>query len=291
MGDDSRERTRDLAVAGHVNVDRRLRIPRFPGPDRTVPVSSVRNELGGTAANLALVAARHGVSVGLLSRVGDGFPEEHRRQLERAGIDLGGLRRVRGRSTPTCYILEDSQGAQRTLIDQGPMAEAGPYPVPRRWLRRYSWLHVSTGPPAFQLRLAEFARRDGLRVAADPAQEIFYRWTPSGLRRLLSLSEILFGNRAEIAHAALLTGRSGASDLTELVPSVIRTEGSNGASAFTRVGTVHAPGKGPRSVRSIVGAGDAFRGGFYAAYFSGEILARALAAGNRTAANWIEGRR
>jgi len=274
-----------------VNVDRTLGIPRFPGPDRTVPITSARVELGGTAANLARVAARHGVSVGLVSRVGDGFLPEHRRLLEDAGIDLGGVRSVPGRPTPTCYILEDARGAQRTLIDQGPMSEAGRLTVDRRWLNRYAWLHIGTGPPELQLRLAALARRLGLRIAADPAQEIFYRWSAFALRRLLGLSELLFGNRAEIARAMALTHRSTVAELTELVPCVVRTEGSGGATAFSRVGSVHAGGQRPSTFRSIVGAGDAFRGGFYGAFFSGATLARALAAGNRAAVRWIEGRR
>ncbi len=78
--------TRDLAVSGHVNIDRFLRVRRFPGLDRTEPVASSRVELGGTAANIALVAAERGVRVGLLSRIGDGFPEAFLRRLKRAGV-------------------------------------------------------------------------------------------------------------------------------------------------------------------------------------------------------------
>jgi cytidine kinase len=282
---------RDLAVSGHVNVDRFLRVERFPTVDRTVPVSDSRAELGGTAANLAFVAVRHGVKVGLLSRVGEGFPEPFRRRFERAGIDLGGLRTVRGRSTPTCYIVEDAGGSQRTLIDQGPMSDARGAPIPRSWLRRHSWVHVGTGPPEFQVRLAETARADGMRVAADPAQEIFYRWTAGPFRRLLRCSEILFGNRAEIARAARLAGGTNIEELLRAVPLVVRTEGGEGASAFSRVGREHVPAGRPSRVRSLVGAGDAFRGGFYGSFFAGGPVGECLAAGVRSSTRWIEGRR
>jgi len=276
-------------VAGHINVDRMLRIPRFPGPDRTVAIASSSVELGGTAANLARVAAQGGASVGLLSRLGDGFPSEFRTRLKREGIDLGGVRTIRGRLTPTCYVVEDAHGAQRTLIDQGPMEVGGSFAVPRAWLRRYAWLHVSTGPPDFQLRLAEVARADGLRVAADPAQEIFYRWSAPQVRRLLGWSEILFGNGPEIERAREMAGRGSVRALTEIVPCVIRTEGAHGVTVFSRTGVSHFPAPRPASVRSFVGAGDAFRGGFYAAFFSGEPLDRSVVAGQRAAGRWIEG--
>jgi sugar/nucleoside kinase (ribokinase family) len=282
---------RDLAVAGHVNIDRMLRVRQFPGPDRTVGITSSSVELGGTATNLARVAARGGVAVGLLSRLGDGFPPEFRGLLERSGIDLGGVRTVRGRSTPTCFVVVDDRGAQRTLIDQGPMEHAGTAAVPRTWLRRYAWLHIGTGPPDFQLRLAEVARAEGLRVAADPAQEIFYRWNPRQLLRLLEMSEILFGNRQEIEQARRMTGTPNVPRLTEIVPCVVRTEGARGVTLFSRTGASHAPAERPRSLRSLVGAGDAFRGGFYAAFFAGEPLAACVGAGQRAACRWVEGAR
>ena len=282
---------RDLAVSGHVNVDRFLHVVRFPAADRTVPVTGTRTELGGTAANLARVAAARGVRVGIAARIGDDFPSEFHRLLSSAGVDLRELRRVAGRSTPTCFTLEDRSGEQRTLIDQGPMGD-GPGPRPTRaWLRRYAWLHLGTGPPALQLELAGTARALGLRVAADPAQEIFYRWRPAEFRSLLHSAEILFGNTAEIDRAIDLAGVASPRALLERVPLIVRTEGGRGATAFTRVGPEHVPATRPRRVRSIVGAGDAFRGGFYGAFFRGAPLRRCLVDGGRAASAWIEGKR
>ena len=285
------ERTRDLLVAGHVNVDRRLAIESFPGPDRTVPASAARPELGGTGCNLARVAAGAGVRTGLFARIGDGFPAEFLARIGRAGIDRRGIRTIRGISTPTCFILEDRAGRQRTLIDQGAMGDDVREPNPPAWLREYAWLHVGTGPPAAQLRLARRAREGGLRVAADPAQEIFYRWSPPRLRELLRMSELLFGNRAEIDRALELAEVTSIDRLLELVPCIVRTEGAAGASVFSRAGRLRVPTSVRRRSGSFVGAGDAFRGGFYAAFLSGAPMAQALRAGHRAAARWIAGRR
>jgi cytidine kinase len=291
MAERSGGSARDLAVNGHVNVDIFLRVGRFPGADRTEPVTATRTELGGTATTVALVAARSGLRVGLLSRIGEGFPAPFRRRLETAGIDLGGLQQVHGRSTPVCYVVEDPRGGQRTLIDQGPMDDPRGPPIPRGWLRRYAWVHVGTGPPAYQIRLAETARAEGRRVAVDPAQEIFYRWSARPFRRLLRSAEILFGNAAEITRACRLAGVSEARGLLAAVPLVVRTEGRSGASAFSRAGREHVGAVRPAAVRSLVGAGDAFRGGFYASYLAGDPMRRCLASGGRSATRWIAGGR
>lgn len=281
-------RPRELLVSGHVNVDRFLRVRSFPPTDRTVPLVESRAELGGTAANLALVAASFGVATGIVARIGDSFPSEFLDRLRRAKVDVRALTRVRGVPTPTCYIVEEVRGGQRTLIDQGAEAHTAHAPIPRRLLREYSWLHVTTGDPEFQLRLSRAAVGAGLRVAFDPAQEIHYRWDRRRFRELLSNAEILFGNRAELVRAAELVGAASPRDLVRYVPLIVGTEGRRGASAFGRSARVHVPARRPRKRRRLVGAGDAFRGGFYAAWFEGEPLERCLGAGVRSAAKWIE---
>jgi nucleoside kinase len=282
------DRPYELLVAGHINVDRFLTVRTFPSSDRTVPVVENRIRLGGTATNLALVATRLGVRSGLVSRIGPDFPPEFRDRLERSHIDLRSVLTVPRASTPTCYIVEDRHGRQRTLIDQGPMGSSPGPLVPPSVISEFSWLHLTTGPPDHHLALARLARRHGLRVTADPAQEIHYRWDSRRFRRLLQLSEILFGNRSEIARAVELAGVRGTTGLVERVPLVVRTEGPGGSTAFTHRARLHVPATRPRRVVSIVGAGDAFRAGFYSGWFAGRPLAECLAAGGHAAARWVE---
>jgi sugar/nucleoside kinase (ribokinase family) len=290
-GDGIDERPRDLLVSGHVNVDRFLRVPEFPAGDRTVPVLAHRVELGGTAGNIARTAIRYGVATGLVSRVGDDFPPQFWQELDHARIDLRGVERIPGIATPTAYILEDRHGRQRTLMDQGPMGTTPRRFPARRWLREYSWLHLTTGDPRSQLHLLAEGRRSGLRATADPGQEVHYRWNAPMLRTLLAGSEVLIGNASEIATIARVAGAKNVRGLLERVPVIVRTEGRSGVSGFTRSGRYHAASRRPRKVRTVVGAGDAFRGGFYAAWFEGESFEDCLTAGTRSAAGWLEGRR
>ncbi|MGD0256463.1 MAG: PfkB family carbohydrate kinase [Thermoplasmata archaeon] len=292
MDDPLRNRPRDLLVAGHVNVDEFLRVDTFPVEDRTVPVSARRSELGGTATNLALTAARYGVACGLVARLGSGFPPAFLEKLREGRVDLRGVETLPRFTTPTCFIVEDRRKGQRTLIDQGAMSDDSP----RRfrvgpWVSEYSWLHLTTGPPAALLALQRTSRAAGLHTAADPGQETHYRWDRSRLERLVRGSEILWGNRSEIDRVLSLLHLREPEALLEHVPLVLRTEGSDGATAFSRAGTVHVRASRPRTVRTIVGAGDAFRGGFYAAWFAGQRMKECLTAGERAARRWMEGAR
>jgi len=285
------ERPRDLLVAGHLNVDRFLSVREFPAHDRTVPLTGNRAELGGTAANIAWVASRNGVRTGLIARVGEDFPSRFTEQLKRARIDLRLVETTAGRATPTCYIVEDSKGGQRMFMDQGPMEDAARPYARTSVLGDYSWLHLTTGPPSAHIALKEAARTRGVRVAIDPAQEIHYRWEAREFRRLAEGAEILFGNASEVTRAQELLGVRGPAELLERFPLIVRTEGARGATAFSRAGTFHASAPVPRRRRTVVGAGDAFRGGFYAAWFAGQPLEHTVRAGVRAAARWIEGYR
>lgn len=277
----------DLVVAGHTNIDRFLRVERLPERDRTVPLLSERAALGGTAATFARLTARSGVRVALVSRVGSDFPEQFVAELRRDGVDLNGLERVEDARSPACYILEDTNGGQVTLIHQGPMGDTDGAVIPEEVLGGAHWLHLTTGHPRYQLRLKEAARAHGVRVAVDPAQEVHYLWTRALLEELLDGAEMFFGNEAELARALQLLHLHSAEDLLDRVPLLVITRGARGARAVGRTGAVSVPAVRAGKVHSATGAGDAFRAGFYEGFFQGLPLLQVLQRGNRTAADWV----
>jgi sugar/nucleoside kinase (ribokinase family) len=278
----------DLLVVGHTNLDHFLHVPRLPEPDRTTPIALHETRLGGTAANIARAAAQWGVRTGLVSRVGPDFPAEFREVLEREGVDLRGFEVVPATASSACFIAEDGRGGQSTMIDQGPMRDGVPFRVPAALLAEAPWVHLTTGAPDYLQQVKSEVRRRGGRVAVDPAQEIHYRWTGPALEELLDGSEVFFGNSHEVDRATKLLGRKRWTDLVDLVPLVIRTDGRRGVDAISRTGQIHVAGERPRRISTVVGAGDAFRGGFYAGWIEGRPLLDTLRAGVRSARSWIE---
>ncbi|MGI0052822.1 MAG: PfkB family carbohydrate kinase [Thermoplasmata archaeon] len=281
----------DLLVSGHTNVDHLLTVEAMPAPDRTTPIRALRTVLGGTAATIARSSARSGVVTGLLSRVGEDFPAAFVAELRRDGVSLAGLERVPETRSPSCFIAEDGRGHQIAFMHQGPMGDLRGVTVPEELIGSARWLHLTTGDPAYQLRLARAARRLGVRVSADPAQEIHYRWSAPQFEELLRGSEILFGNEGEIGRALTLLRRRRSVELLDRVPAVVMTRGVKGAAAWTRAGRIEVPATPLRGAHPVTGAGDAFRGGFYGAFFRGEPLAETLRAGNRAAVDWMRPRR
>lgn len=276
---------RDLLVVGHLNLDHEMGVDELPGPDRTVPVRSRRVFLGGTAGNIARWAARTGLRVELASFVGEDLPDEFRALLRREKVGISGVRVRKGELTPACWIARDRAGEQVTLIDQGAMGSTAREPLPH--LDGVGWVHLTTGDPRYQLRLAREARRRHIPISFDPAQEIHYRWSPAGVREMLGHSSLLFANLHEAEAVAQAMGIRSPAELTEVVPVAVVTDGARGATAYTRRGEVHAPAVRVRRPAGVTGAGDAFRGAFYSGWLTGLTLERSLARGARAAASVV----
>lgn len=278
----------DLLVVGHINIDHELHVPHLPKDDQTVPVGRRRASLGGTASNIARWSSLLGLNVALAAFVGPDLPSSFEQRLRLDGVDIGAVTARRGEFTPACWIIEDGRGGQITVIDQGAMGSTGRESLPNKQLRSASWVHLATGDPVYQIRVAEEARRRGAKVACDPAQEIHYRWNRKDLQRLLQSCEIVFGNEEELGQMARLLGLAGAERLIEKVPLAIMTRASRGARAFARTEVAEVPAVPIKGIHRVTGAGDAFRGGFYRAWFTGEPLVDCLRWGTAAAAVAVE---
>ncbi|HET6398068.1 MAG TPA: carbohydrate kinase family protein [Candidatus Thermoplasmatota archaeon] len=269
-----------LAVCGHTNLDVLMRVKDLPQAGRSTPVLERTTARGGNGANIAIHAAGLGVPVRLWSRVGGDFPADWRADMERAGVDLRCLVVEPRTPTPTCYIFTDLLDRQAFAVDQGPMAAMGEHPPPEELLDgmpRGAWLHLATGDPLAYAHIADTAVRRGIRVALDPGQEMSFRYTLRELEGLLSFSDVLFVNEAELRVACEILGLTMAEDLLRFVDAVVVTRGAKGASLY-RVGAkaLHSNAFPVDRALDPTGAGDAFRSGWYAGLQAGASWEEAL---------------
>jgi len=254
-----------LGVFGHVVLDHILSVPRLPRPDTSVRVIDRSRYFGGTAGNIARIAARLGVPTAIASFVGEDFPEDYRRALERDRVDCTDLRVVRGTTTPSAWIFTAPGGKQTTVIDQGPMWGAHRQPVPEHTVRTSAIVHLGTGRPQSHRRVAALAAKLGKTIALDPSQEITYAYTRESFLPLLRRAHLFFGNEVEVATALRFARLREPKDLLRYVEQVVVTRGRRGSVVITQdEGTHRIPRVLPRRVVDVTGAGDGYRAGFYA---------------------------
>jgi sugar/nucleoside kinase (ribokinase family) len=245
------------------------RAQRLPGPDESTAFEGPVRALGGPAANIAVYAAALGAPVLLSSFVGEDFPPEFERQLRRRGVDTRHLVKVSGAPTPVCWIFTDASERQAAFINQGAAKSPAARRVPRAAVERAQIVHLATGEVLHHQRAAALARRLGKRVAFDPGQELSYAWTAGTFRKMLSRTDTLFLNEGECRQALAYLGLDRAPDLLKFVQELILTHGRRGSEYLSATVRVRVRAAKAKRVVNTTGAGDAFRGGYYAAHWRG----------------------
>lgn len=296
--------TRDLICIGRAAVD--LYGEQIGA--RLEDVQTFAKYLGGSPTNTAVGAARLGLSVGLVSRVGD----EHngrfvRETLQREGVDVSCLATDPQRLTALVFLgIKDSdtfpllfyrQNCADMALDEGDIDPA--YIASARALV-VSGTHLSQpGTRAACLKAMHAARIAGTRVVLDiDYRPVLWGLTAPGLgerryvasdavsgqlQAVLPLCDLVVGTEEEI-HIAGGSGDSAAAlrRVRETSPAlIVMKRGPMGCVAYPAAipaeldDGVTGPGF-PVEVFNVLGAGDAFMAGLLRGWVRGEPLADAL---------------
>lgn len=276
----------DVLAAGRLGVD------LYPLQDGKglADVDTFGKYLGGSAANVAVAAARHGHDVALLSRVGDDpFGRYLLRELDRLGVDnryVGVDPRLKTPLTFCEIFPPDDFPLYFYREPKAPDLEIEPSDLDVDAVRRARilWLTV-TGLSQEPSRATHFAALRARDRARHTILDLDYRpmfWADPAdasaqVAHALSHVTVAVGNREECEIAVGETEPQRAADalLERGVELAIVKQGPKGVLAKTRDETVEVP---PHFVEVVngLGAGDAFGGALIHGLLSGWHLERIL---------------
>lgn len=104
-----------IAVVGSTNIDLTFRVARLPRPGETVPGIALPRSFGGKGANQAVLAARLGATVAMISAIGDDAAGREAIENFRAqGVDATHVRAVPGPTGTAAIVVDDS--AENTIV-------------------------------------------------------------------------------------------------------------------------------------------------------------------------------
>lgn len=263
----------DLVTLGEIML--RLWVP---AGQRLEEAPSFGAGLGGTEANTAVAAARHGLRTAWISRLPDNpLGRRAARSMAGHGVDVSHVRWEAG-GKMGLYFLELSAGARpaSVIYDRAGSSAAGlrPDDVPREAVEGAKVVHLtgitlglSDSARRAALETADRARRAGAKVVVD----VNYRsrlWpverAAPAIRELCGMAEVAISTRedARDLFGAAGTARQAAAALREDlgVPAAIVTNGAEGAAWAGSYGRGERGGHQTPTL-DRVGAGDAFAAG------------------------------
>lgn len=270
-----------LCVYGHICLDQIVSLEKLPEPNTSINITEIKRYFGGTGSNLAAISSSLGVPTALCAYVGSDFPEEFRSFLESKKVDMSDVEVMEEYESPTVMVVSDKKQNQIAYVYQGPMGDMEKFPVKLNSAKNSEIVHFGTGSPVYYLK-AMHALDGSKKTALDPAQEIHHVWNAEKFKEALPCADIFFCNENELKTALRYSELKCAEDLLDFTDMIVNTIGSEGTVIYTKSETIRVPVIETK-VTDPTGAGDAFRGGFYAGIYRKKSLEESTACGNAAA--------
>ena len=229
-------------------------------------VDSMKRERGGVAANIAYTYNLLGADPILFATVGQDFGD-YRAWMEQHNISTEHVIEIVDDFTASFFVSTDQEQNQIANFYTGAMAHARNYSLADRGLTGADLVLVSPNDPVAMINYAQECRDLNIPFAYDPSQQVAYLGGDE-LKQSIPGATYLFGNEYELA---VIEKKSGWSldDLRNQVQNVVVTHGDKGSTIYAGDETINVPPAPVTSVADPTGAGDAYRGGFFAAKLAG----------------------
>ncbi|MCL4831726.1 MAG: carbohydrate kinase family protein [Caldilineaceae bacterium] len=265
-----------IVVTGSIAYDYLM---SFPGKftDQIVPdklarlsvsflVDDMARHRGGVAPNIAYSMRLLGGDPIILGTVGQDFGD-YRNWLEENGIRTDQIVVIPEKFTASFFVNTDIEQNQIASFYTGAMADSKNVSLASRGLTDAELVIISPSDPAAMLNYAQECRTLGIPFAYDPSQQTA-RLSGEELRASIPGAAYLMVNDYELAVIQEKTGWDLARIRAE-VDTLIVTEGEKGSVIYRGASETRIPIAPPSHVAEPTGAGDAYRGGFFAALSAG----------------------
>jgi sugar/nucleoside kinase (ribokinase family) len=242
---------------------------------------------GGSVANSVIALSQLGGKASFIGCVGDDrYGLHYTDEFSQLGIDMG-TPIIVGQTTGTCacLITPDAERTMRTCLAVS--SHLSEKHVDVKLIRSAEWLFVEgyvfanpdTGQGAIR-RAIQIAKENGVKVAITVSDAFVVGVFGDAFFPALAQADLLFCNAAEACAVAKAdTSADAFQKLKSMVPSVVVTDGPNGA--FLRhAGEEAHVAAFPCQPRDLTGAGDMFAGAFLYGISHGVPAAKAARAAN-----------
>lgn len=229
-------------------------------------VDSMKRERGGVAANIAYTLKLLGGDPQIFATVGQDFGD-YKAWMVGQEIATDHIIEIEDDFTASFFVSTDQEQNQIANFYTGAMAHARNYSLKSRGLTDAELVVISPNDPVAMLSYAQECRDLDIPFAYDPSQQVAFL-SGEELSQSIPGATYLFANEYEIAVIEKKTGWD-LKTICSKVANVIVTLGADGSVVYTGDESINIPAAKISHVAEPTGAGDAFRGGFFAGLTNG----------------------
>lgn len=256
----------DLLVLGHTAFDYIMQVKEFSKVNTSAIVNEMETFNGGAAGNVAVVASKLGLDVGLISCIGKDFKDsDYEKYLKELNIDTSDMIVSKDVNTPTAFVLTNPDDEQMFYFYWGAAKMYENSEVPKAAIDNAQAVHLATGDPEYNIRAGKYAYEQNKLVSFDPGQDL-HLYTTKNLKEVISNCNILFGNEHEIEHICDLLEKDVDQLLDAGLDMIVKTLGKNGS-------IIYEKNEDPIKIEVVAteafdptGAGDSYRAAFLSMY-------------------------
>ena len=274
----------DLVTVGHFTID------LISSPKITTP----KPILGGSPAYVSVAARKLDAKVSVISKVGEDFSSRHIGWLNANGVDLSGLKRIKGASTTRFILKYTNWRRQLQLKSRAPPIL--PEDIPNSLRTKAN--HIAPVANEVSRNLVDKLRTLTNVLSLDPQGFVrefdtegnmhLKRWDD---QQVLEQIDLYKSSSSEIK---MVTGSADLQLAMEKIHDygakiVIVTRGMKGSKLLFEGKLYDIPACKPKIVRDPTGAGDAFTGAFLAEYVRGKDPVWCACIGSASASFIVEG--
>ncbi len=271
-----------LVVIGSINLDQLFSVNHAPKPGETLIADDLIEANGGKGANQAVAAARNGLDVRFVGRVGDdGAGMSLRQGLVDAGVNTEYLLTDAEAATGRAVIFVEPSGQNRIVVASGANAKVGladVEPLLSKMTSEDILLATFESPLDTVTQAFVAAKKRGVTTVLNPAPA-----RSSVPDALLEATDIIIPNEGE---ATALTGIDtvDAASTAESAMALCRRGINQVIITLAENGSYYANSEGDEfaipafNVKAVdtTGAGDTFIGGFLTKMAAGESVEDAI---------------
>jgi sugar/nucleoside kinase (ribokinase family) len=274
----------DLVTAGHFAIDL-ISSPKITTPKPT---------LGGPPTYVSVAAKKLGAKVSVISKVGEDFSGKHIAWLNSNGVDLSGLKNIKGASTTRFILKYANWRRQLQLKSRAPPIL--PEDIPNSL--RAKVVHIASVTNEISRDIVVKMRTLTNVLSLDP-QGFVREFDANGNMRLKrwhdqQVLEQIDVYKSSLSEIRMITGLADLQLAMEKIHDygakiVIVTREMKGSKLLFEGKLYDIPACKPKIVRDPTGAGDAFIGAFLAEYVKGKDPIWCACIGSASASFVVEG--